>query len=70
MTGKMTHRRSGSSSLEQLAGSRLGRRGFLRAAGTPTLLDRKLLIASLNRGGLAGSAWELDDPMTGATPAV
>src|SRR6266536_900475 len=33
MTGKMTHRRSGSSSLEQLAGSRLGRRGFLRAAG-------------------------------------
>lgn len=44
--------------------------GFLRAAGAPTLLDHKLLIASLNRGGLAGSSWELDDPMTGATPAT
>jgi hypothetical protein len=43
--------------------------GLLRAAGTPTLLDNRLLIASLNRGGLAGSSWELDDPMTGATPA-
>lgn len=28
-------------------------------------LDGKVLIASLNRGGLAGSAWELDDPWTG-----
>jgi DhnA family fructose-bisphosphate aldolase class Ia len=44
--------------------------GFLRAAGQARLLDHKLLIASLNRGGLAGSSWELDDPMTGATPAV
>jgi hypothetical protein len=43
---------------------------FLRAAGTATLLDHKLLIASLNRGGLAGSSWEMDDPITGATPAV
>jgi hypothetical protein len=43
--------------------------GFLRADGAPTLLDGKLLIASLNRGGLAGSSWELDDPVTGATPA-
>jgi len=43
--------------------------GLLRAAGAPTLLDNRLLIASLNRGGLAGSSWELDDPMTGATPA-
>ena len=43
--------------------------GFLRAAGAPTLLDHRLLIASLNRGGLASSSWELDDPMTGATPA-
>lgn len=43
--------------------------GFLRRAGAPTLLDNRLLIASLNRGGLAGSSWELDDPMTGATPA-
>jgi DhnA family fructose-bisphosphate aldolase class Ia len=43
--------------------------GFLRAAGAPTLLDYKVLIASLNRGGLAGSCWELNDPLTGATPA-
>jgi hypothetical protein len=44
--------------------------GLLRAGGGATLLDGKLLIASLNRGGLAGSSWELDDPMTGATPAA
>lgn len=30
-------------------------------------LHEKLLVASLNRGGLAGSAWELDDPRCGAT---
>jgi hypothetical protein len=28
-------------------------------------LDGKLLIASLNRGGLPGAVWELDDPITG-----
>jgi DhnA family fructose-bisphosphate aldolase class Ia len=39
---------------------------LLRDAGGPAFLDRKLLIASLNRGGLAGTSWELDDPMTGA----
>lgn len=33
--------------------------------GKPGLLDEKLLIVSLNRGGLAGTVWELDDPMTG-----
>ncbi|HKE24507.1 MAG TPA: hypothetical protein VKB88_19225 [Bryobacteraceae bacterium] len=44
--------------------------GFLRAAGTTTLLNHKLLIASLNRGGLAGSSWELDDPITGPTAAT
>jgi len=43
--------------------------GWLRECGAPPLLDQRLLIASLNRGGLAGSAWELDDPVTGATPA-
>jgi len=42
--------------------------GFLRASGAVALLDEKVLIASLNRGGLAGSSWELDDPLTGATP--
>lgn len=28
-------------------------------------LHNKLLIGSFNRGGLSGSAWELDDPITG-----
>jgi DhnA family fructose-bisphosphate aldolase class Ia len=42
----------------------------LRKAGEQTFLDNRVLIASLNRGGLAGSAWELDDPMTGATAAI
>jgi hypothetical protein len=28
-------------------------------------LDDKILITSLNRGGLPGSEWELDDPITG-----
>jgi DhnA family fructose-bisphosphate aldolase class Ia len=44
--------------------------GFLREAGAPTFLDDRVLIASMNRGGLAGSSWELDDPMTGATAAT
>jgi DhnA family fructose-bisphosphate aldolase class Ia len=33
--------------------------------GGPPLLDNRLLIASLNRGGLAGASWEMDDPITG-----
>ena len=33
-------------------------------------LDQKLLVASLNRGGLAGTSWELDDPITGPGPAA
>ena len=37
-------------------------------SGSGRFLKDKLLIASLNRGGLAGSSWEMDDPMTGATP--
>ena len=41
-----------------------------RNAGGPALLDDKLLIGSLNRGGLAGTSWEMDDPMTGLTPAT
>jgi Cgl0159-like len=44
--------------------------GLLREAGGEPLLDGKLAIASLNRGGLAGSAWELDDPVTGPSSAV
>jgi hypothetical protein len=44
--------------------------GFFREANGPAFLDGKLLIASLNRGGLAGSSWELDDPVTGPRPAT
>lgn len=44
--------------------------GMLRESNAAPLLDRRVLIASLNRGGLAGSAWEMDDPVTGATPAA
>lgn len=44
--------------------------GLLRESGAAPLLDHRVLIASLNRGGLAGSAWEMDDPMTAASPAA
>jgi hypothetical protein len=44
--------------------------GFVREAGGAALLDGKVLIASLNRGGLAGASWEMDDPITGPTPAT
>lgn len=37
--------------------------------GGAGLLANRVLVASLNRGGVAGSAWELDDRMTGPTPA-
>lgn len=36
--------------------------------GGPDFLAGKVLIGSLNRGGLAGAVWELDDPPTGYTP--
>lgn len=36
--------------------------------GHDGFLKDKLLIASLNRGGLAGSRWEMNDPMTGVSP--
>ncbi len=44
--------------------------GFVRDAGGEALLDEKVLIASLNRGGLAGACWEMDDPITGPSPAT
>ncbi|MDO8616888.1 MAG: hypothetical protein Q7T33_14320 [Dehalococcoidia bacterium] len=44
--------------------------GLLCEAGAPPLLEGRLLIASLNRGGLSGASWELDDRITGATPAA
>jgi DhnA family fructose-bisphosphate aldolase class Ia len=37
---------------------------LLREAGGPTFLDEKVLIGSMNRSGLAGSAWETDDRLT------
>jgi DhnA family fructose-bisphosphate aldolase class Ia len=43
---------------------------IIQIEGGPSLLDNKLLIASLNRGGLAGTNWEMDDPITGPTPAT
>lgn len=41
---------------------------LIQKAGGPGFLDGKLLIPSLNRGGLAGVSWEMDDPITGPTP--
>jgi len=43
---------------------------LIREAGGPAFLDNRLLIASLNRGGLAGARWEMDDPVTGPSPAA
>lgn len=43
---------------------------LIRDAGGPGFLDNRLLIASLNRGGLASTSWEMDDPITGASPAT
>ncbi|MEE2828522.1 MAG: deoxyribose-phosphate aldolase [Myxococcota bacterium] len=37
-------------------------------AGGPGLLDGKWLVPSLNRAGLSGADWELNDPLTGASP--
>jgi DhnA family fructose-bisphosphate aldolase class Ia len=42
--------------------------GLIREAGGEAMLNGKLLIGSLNRGGLAGTCWELDDPITGPSP--
>ena len=43
---------------------------LVRESSGPPLLDGKILIASLNRGGLAGTNWEMDDPITGPSPAA
>lgn len=42
--------------------------GLLKEAGGSSLLDDRVLLASLNRGGLAGTSWEMNDPITGPTP--
>jgi DhnA family fructose-bisphosphate aldolase class Ia len=39
-------------------------------AGGPGLVDGKWLIPSLNRAGLDGSAWELNDPISGPSPTT
>ena len=36
--------------------------------GGPGFLDHKVLLGCMNRGGLAGAVFELDDRMTGYTP--
>ena len=43
---------------------------LVRESSGEGFLDQKLLVASLNRGGLAGTSWELDDPITGPGPAA
>jgi DhnA family fructose-bisphosphate aldolase class Ia len=42
----------------------------LKQAGGPSLLDGRVLIASLNRAGLDGVSWELDDCWSGPTAAA
>jgi DhnA family fructose-bisphosphate aldolase class Ia len=42
---------------------------LMQHKGLPPFLDEKAMIVSLNRGGLNGTRWELDDPLTGPTPA-
>lgn len=42
---------------------------LMQSQGLPPFLNNKVLIVSLNRGGLKGSAWELDDAITGPNPA-
>ncbi len=39
-----------------------------RTGGKPGFLDHKVILGCMNRGGLAGSAFELDDRMTAFTP--
>lgn len=41
--------------------------GLIRERGGPSPLDERLLIGCMNRGGLPGSVWEMDDRFTGFT---
>jgi hypothetical protein len=41
---------------------------LMSSHGLRPFLDEKVLIVSLNRAGLSGSAWEMEDPVTGPTP--
>ncbi len=40
----------------------------VKESGGPTFLDGKVLLGCMNRGGLAGAAFEMDDRMTAFTP--
>ena len=42
---------------------------FVESDG-PALLDNRLLIVSLNRGGLAAASWEMNDPITGSSASA
>jgi DhnA family fructose-bisphosphate aldolase class Ia len=42
---------------------------LMQQRGMAGFLDEKVMIASLNRGGLNGTRWELDDPITGPHPS-
>jgi DhnA family fructose-bisphosphate aldolase class Ia len=41
---------------------------LMKEAGGPSFLDNRILIGSMNRSGLAGSSWEMDDRFTCFTP--
>ncbi|MDR7484406.1 MAG: deoxyribose-phosphate aldolase [Armatimonadota bacterium] len=41
---------------------------LVRELGGPSFLDGKVLLGCMNRGGLAGAVFELDDRMTAFTP--
>lgn len=41
---------------------------LIREAGGQDFLDQRVMIGSMNRSGLAGSAWETDDRLTCFTP--
>lgn len=41
--------------------------GLIRERGGQSPLDDRLLLGCMNRGGLPGSAWEMDDRFTGFT---
>lgn len=41
---------------------------LVKQAGGASFMDEKVLMGCINRGGLAGAAWELDDFLTGYTP--
>ena len=41
---------------------------LVRESGGPSFLDQRVMVGSMNRSGLAGSAWETDDRVTCFTP--